>query len=309
MSTGKGYAKIILFGDHFAIYGVPVIATAIDKYVEIKAEKINENDIIFDDKIFHEKISKKNKPNHISNKLFDAMFSDLNLNCLKFTVSGTAIPKAGMGYSAAFNVALARAVGEYLKLDWSDREINEISYKGECVSHGVSSGIDNACATYRSLLWFEKNLNGKEDKIIPLKIKTELILVLGDSKIAHNTKEIISSVKRGAKKDSDKFGKILTEANEIALEAKKSLEENDLEKIGSLMNRNHKLLKQIGVSCPELEKLVDIALTNKALGAKITGAGGGGLIVALCKNEEQQELIAKEIEKEGFGAVKIKLGY
>lgn len=309
MSVGKGYAKIILFGDHFAIYGVPVIATAIDKYVEIKIEKANENDIIFDDKIFYEKVSKKNNPNHINNRLFDAMFSNLNLNRIKFTVSGTAIPKAGMGYSAAFNVALARAVNEYLKLNWSDQEINKISYKGECVSHGISSGIDNACATYRSLLWFEKNLDGKEDKIIPLGTKTELFLVLGDSKIAHNTKEIISNVKRRAKKDSDKFGKILAEANEIALEAKRSLEEKDLEKIGFLMNRNHKLLKQIEVSCPELEKLINIALTNKALGAKITGAGGGGLIVALCENEKYQELIAKKIEKEGFRAIKVKLGY
>jgi len=309
MSTGRGYAKIILFGDHFAVYGIPVIAAAIDKYVEIKAEKINENDIIFDDKIFHERISKKNNPNHINNKLFDAMFSDLNLNRVKFTISGTAIPKAGMGYSAAFNVALARAVSGYLKLNWSNQEINKISYKGECVSHGTSSGIDNACATYKSLLWFEKKLEKKEDKIVPLKIKTELVLVLGDSKIAHNTKKIISSVKRRAKKDSDKFGKILAEANEIVLEAKKSLEEKDLEKIGFLMNKNHKLLKQIGVSCPELEKLIDIVLANKALGAKITGAGDGGLIVALCENEKRQELLAKEIEKEGFGAIKIKLCY
>ena len=176
MSTGKGYAKIILFGDHFAVYGIPVIATAIDKYVEIKVEKINENDIIFDDKIFHEKVSKKDNSNHINNKLFDDMFSDLNLNCVKFTVSGTAIPRAGMGYSAAFNVALARAVNKYLKLNWSDQEINKISYKGECISHGISSGIDNACATYKSLLWFEKNLDSKKDKIIPLRTKTELIL-------------------------------------------------------------------------------------------------------------------------------------
>jgi len=309
MNTGKGYAKIILFGDHFAVYGIPVIATAVDKYVEIKAEKMNENDIIFDDKIFHEKVSKKDNPNHINNKLFDAMFSDLNLNCVKFTVSGTAIPRAGMGYSAAFNVALARAVNKYLKLNWSDQEINKISYKGECISHGTSSGIDNACATYKSLLWFEKNLDSKKNKIIPLKTKTELILVLGDSKIAHNTKEIISSVKRRAKKDSDKFEEVLAEANRIVLEARKSLEEKNLEKIGFLMNRNHKLLKQIGVSCPELEKLINIALTNKALGAKITGAGGGGLIVALCENEKYQELLAKKIEKEGFRAIKIKLCY
>ena len=307
MSTGKGYAKIILFGDHFAVYGVPVIATAIDKYVKIKVEKADENDIIFDDKIFHEKVSKKSNPSHISNKLFDAMFSNLNLNHIKFTVSGTAIPKAGMGYSAAFNVALARAINEYLKLNWSDQKINKISYKGECVSHGAASGIDNACATYKSLLWFEKNLDNGKNKIVPLKIKTELNLVLGDSKIAHNTKEIISSVKRRAKKDFDKFRKILTEANEIVLEAKKSLEEKDLEKMGFLMNRNHKLLKQIRVSCLELEKLVDIALTNKALGAKITGAGCGGLIVALCKNEKHQEFLAKKIKEEGFRAIKVKL--
>ena len=307
MSTGKGYAKVILFGDHFSIYGVPAIVTAIDKYVKIEAEKINKNDIIFDDKVFHEKISKKNEPYHISSKIFDAMFSDLNLNRVKFTVSGTTTPKIGMGYSAAFNVAFARAVNEYLKLNWNDQKINEISYKGECVSHGNASGIDNACATYRSLLWFEKGVNSKENKIMPFKIGSELILVLCDSKIKHNTKEIVANVRRRAKKDPDKFGKILLEAKRIVIEAKESLEKKDFKKVGVLMNRNHKLLMQIGVSCLELEKLVDIALTNKALGAKITGAGGGGAVVMLCKDEKHQNFLAEKVEKENFKAMKMKL--
>ncbi|MEA2098389.1 MAG: mevalonate kinase [Patescibacteria group bacterium] len=301
MSTGKGYAKIILFGDHFAIYGIPAIATAIDKYVKIETEEINEDDIIFDDRIFYEKISKKDEPYHISSRIFDAMFSNLNLNHVKFTVSGTAIPKIGMGYSAAFNVALARAVSEYLKLNWNDQKINEISYKGECVSHGNASGIDNACATYRSLLWFEKN------KIMPFKIGAELKLVLCDSKISHNTKEIVTNVRRRAEENPDKFGKILIEAKKIVIEAKESLEEKDFKKVGILMNKNHKLLEQIGVSCLELEKLVDIALTNKALGAKITGAGGGGAVVMLCRDEEHQNFLAEKIEKENFKAMKVKL--
>lgn len=307
MNTGKGYAKIILFGDHFAIYGVPAIATAIDKYVKIEAEKINKDDIIFDDKVFHKKTSKKDEPYHISSKLFDAMFSDLNLNRVKFTISGTVTPKIGMGYSAAFNVAFARVVNEYLKLNWNDQKINEISYKGECVSHGNASGIDNACATYRSLMWFEKDINNKKNKIMPFKIGAELILVLCDSKITHNTKEIVASVRSRAKEDFNKFGKILLETKKIVIEAKESLEKKDFKKVGVLMNRNHELLRQIGVSCLELEKLVDIALTNKALGAKITGAGGGGAVVMLCENEEHQNFLAEKVEKENFEAMKIKL--
>ena len=118
MAIGRGFGKIILFGEHFVIYGLPGIASGINKYVQAEINGVDSGDILFDDKIFGEIISKKNNPSHILCRLFDAMFSNLNLNSLKITITGNCLPASGMGYSAALNVALARAVSSFLKLGW-----------------------------------------------------------------------------------------------------------------------------------------------------------------------------------------------
>lgn len=304
MAKGRGYAKVILFGEHFVVYGLPAIASAIDRYVEIRIEKTNTDDVIFEDRVFKEKISKNKNPSHISCKLFDAMFGDFNITGIKVAVSATAIPKAGMGYSAAFNVALVRAINDYLSLGLSNEEVNKIAYKGECIAHGNPSGIDNTCATYGSLVWFEKDLKGNDNKFVLFKPKSKLFLILVDSGIKHSTKEIINEVRQKRKREPERFKKIFDNADDIVNKVKLCLENGDLVQLGLLMNQNQELLRQIGVSCEELENLVTIALNNGALGAKITGAGKGGLIVVLCKNKEHQKLISKIFERADFKSIK-----
>lgn len=307
MAIGKGFGKVILFGEHFVVYGLPGIASRIDKYVRVEINTIEENDIIFNDKIFREIVSKKDNPTHILCRLFDVMFSDLNPGSLKITITGNCLPRSGMGYSAALNVALARAINSFLHLKWNDKKISEIAYKGEGLIHGTPSGIDNTCATYGSLVWFEKDMEGGKNKIILFKPGKPIFFVLGNTKIKHDTKKSIDLVRNNKEKNPDLFDKIFSEEKSILSKAKIAIEKEDTEEIGLLMNKNQELLRKIGVSCKELEILIEIALKNGTLGAKLIGAGRGGLMIALCRNIKQQGLIVKAYKKCGFDGTKIKI--
>lgn len=307
-SSGKGYGKTILFGEHFVVYGLPGIASGIDKYVQVEVEPIEEDDVVIDDKKFNSVNKKSENPDFINFKLLEAMFSDLELNKIKITISGTSVPQAGMGYSAVLSVALARALGQYFNKDWNDEKINELAYKGEQFAHGTPSGIDNTCATYGSLVWFEKNLEGGPNTVDPFELSKPLYIVLGDTKKVGPTKELVAAVRGRKEAEPEKYEDIFKQAKDLVFEAKDALTSGDIEKVGTLMDKNHSLLKEIGVSTDELEELVKTAKDNEALGAKLTGAGGGGLMFALCKDAEHQEKVAKAFEEKGYPAFKTVIG-
>jgi mevalonate kinase len=310
-NMGKGYAKIILFGEHFVVYGLPGIAAGIDKYVQFEAQKVKDSDdILFDDKVFNEKISMKAKPDHIKLKIFNAMFADEEFvpkKGIKFIINSTFPAGGGLGYSSAFCVAMARSINNLFDQGWKDEKINELAYKGECVAHGKPSGIDNTCATYGTLIYFEKNLEGGKNKAKPFKCGKPLYLVIADSGVKHDTKEAVSDVAKRKESDEKEFAKLCDEAKRIASKAKTELGYGGIIEVGKLMKQNHELLKTIGVSCPEIEQIVRIMNFEGALGAKLTGAGMGGNVIALCENERHQDKIIASLTGKGYKAIKAKV--
>jgi mevalonate kinase len=226
---------------------------------------------------------------------------------IKFIINSTFSPGGGMGYSAALNVGIARAMNTLFDLGWKDDKINEVGYKGECISHGTPSGIDNTCATYGSLVWFEKNMGGGKNKTKPFKIGKPLLLVIVDTGIKHNTKEAVEGVKKRKEENPAEYEKIFSEAKKIFSKAKTELGYGGIQEIGKLMNQNQELLKKIGVSSPEIEQIIKIALYEGALGAKLTGAGCGGKVLILCENQAQQEKIIATMQTKGFESVKTKI--
>ncbi|MFA5125702.1 MAG: mevalonate kinase [archaeon] len=309
--VGKGYAKVILFGEHFVVYGLPGIASALDKFVQVEVQKVKDSDdVVFDDKVFKEKVSMKENSEHIKCKLFNAMFKEeefVQKKGIKFMINSTFSPGGGMGYSAALNVGIARAMNNLFELGWKDEKINEVGYKGECISHGAPSGIDNTCATYGSLVWFEKNMEGGKNKIKPFKTGKPLLLVIVDTGIKHDTKEAVAGVKKRKEENPEEYKKIFSEAKKIVAKAKKELSYGGIQEIGKLMNQNQELLKKIGVSSPEIEQIIKISLYEGALGAKLTGAGCGGNVLVLCENEAQQNKIIVSLQTKGFRAIKAKI--
>jgi mevalonate kinase len=131
---------------------------------------------------------------------------------------------------------------------------------------------------------------------------------MGNTGIVADTKIVVAGVKERKEKATEKYAQIFKNADKLAQEAKKQLVALDLSKLGLCMNKNHEMLQQIGVSCDELDFLVGVARDNGALGAKMTGTGRGGYMVALTPGRELQERVAAEIERKGFQALCTTIG-
>ena len=187
-------------------------------------------------------------------------------------------------------------------------KINEIAYEAEKAYAGTPSGIDNTAATYGGLIWFKRNLSGGPNTIEKLSIREPVKIIICNTGIVADTKEMVVGVAARKKRNPEKYNPLFKQAEDLALTARKALEEFDLRKVGKLMNANHRLLQEIEVSCEELDYLVNLAREHGAFGAKLTGGGGGGCMVALTPKKELQEAVATAMEKEGFEVLRTKIG-
>ena len=254
------------------------------------------------------KEKKFNEAKQAIKNVIDYMDVDVGCQKLEITFSGNLFAASGVGASAAQATSLARAINDSFTLMLDDEKINEAAYEGEKAYHGTPSGIDNTASTYGGLIWFVKNLKGGKNVIeIPQSAK-KMPLVIGNTGITASTVEVVADVRKLKDANPLRFEKIFSEYHSLAIDAKVALLEGDAIRIGKLMNQNHKLLQDITVSSEINDELVEIALDNGALGAKMTGTGRGGLVIALAKNEEIQEKISKAINIEGYETWKTMIG-
>ena len=157
-------------------------------------------------------------------------------------------------------------------------------------------------------MWFKKNLAGGPATVERLSVRMPVQIVIGSTGKVANTKAMVAGVAERKNKYPEKYGQIFKQAENLTYAGRKALESYDLKKVCELMNENHRLLQEIEVSSMELDLLVDIARKNGAFGAKLTGGGGGGCMVALTPGEELQEKVAAAIEKEGYEVLRTKIG-
>jgi mevalonate kinase len=305
LGTGVGFGKVILFNEHFVVYGLPAIASAISAKTTARVEKLAGSGTELIDNRPETKGYKAEKADQQKESLdimLKFMSIDTKHNSFRITLGGDLLAASGVGASAASCAAIARAFSEELHLGYSDEKINEVAYEGEKGYHGNPSGIDNTAATFGGLIWYRRE--GTSQLMERLKLKAPVEIVMGNTGIIADTKEVVGGVKKRRDKDPAKYERIFKDAKQLAQDAKKHIEGYDLKKLGTLMNENHRLLQEIGVSCSELELLVDLARNNGAWGAKMTGTGRGGYMIALTPGKELQEKVALEIERKGFQALK-----
>jgi mevalonate kinase len=301
---GIGFGKAILFNEHFVVYGIPSIVSSIGKYTVAKVEPLDQPGFKLED-------NREATPNYKEEKLeqqkdsLDRIFRKMDLDPvdtgMRIELGGNLYAASGVGASAASCVAIARALSTYYDLNLSDEEINEIAYEGEKGYHGTPSGIDNTASTYGGIIWFEKRDPGVIERIsLPAPVE----IVMGNTGTVANTSLAVVGVRERKEKNPDKYKQIFNRAENIAYLAKTALQEGDHREVGKLMNENHKLLQQIEVSSKELDFLVSIARDHGSYGAKLTGGGLGGNMLALTPGKELQEEVANAIEKEGFQTIK-----
>jgi mevalonate kinase len=309
LGTGVGFGKVILFNEHFVVYGLPAIASAIGAKTTALVEKQKGTGAeIKDDRPETPgyKAEKLAEQKESLDKMLRFMDIDTERNHFRITLGGDLIAASGVGASAASCAAIARAFSDELGLGYSDERVNEVAYEGEKGYHGTPSGIDNTAATYGGLIWYKREEGSQHME--HMKLKKPVEIVMGNTGIIADTKVVVAGVKERKEKAPEKYAHIFENAEQLVQDARRQLEAFDLQRLGSIMNRNHELLQQIGVSCNELDMLVDLARGSGALGAKMTGTGRGGYIVALTPGMELQERVAVEIERKGFQALRTTIG-
>ena len=305
----KAPGKVILFGEHFVVYGEPSIVMAINRYAHVT---IN----LRDDKAIHITSRDLNVEGIFRNDEYIPIVGSkedrLKLQPIKFCVDKIAdilgekigvditirseLPVAsGLGSSAAVAVATTAALSKLLDLKLDLSKVNELAFEAEKIVHGTPSGVDNTIATYGGIILYTK---GMKLKIERAKASKSLPLVIGDTRIPRSTKVMVENVRKLYEKHKKLISTVMQAYKELYLEAVNALAVGDLEKIGELMCINHGLLWSIGVSNEFLDKLVHTALDAGALGAKLTGAGGGGCMIAL-SYEDSLERIANAIKNAG----------
>jgi mevalonate kinase len=306
---GIGFGKAILFNEHFVVYGVPAIVSAIGKYTVAKAHPFSENRLeLIDNRNATPgyKSDKKDQQQDSIRRIIEKMNLDFSKNeGVEVELAGTLYAASGIGASAASCVAIARALSEYYQLDLSDDDINDIAFEGEKGYHGTPSGIDNTASTFGGLIWFEK----KEPQVMErIDLQNPVEIVMGNTGKVADTTAAVAGVRQRKEQHPEKYDEIFKRAENIAYLAKQAFFDEDLHEIGKLMNENHKLLQQIEVSSKELDFLVKLAREYGAFGAKLTGGGLGGNIIALTPGRKLQDEVANAIEKEGFQTLKTSIG-
>jgi mevalonate kinase len=310
MGRGSGFGKTILFGAHFVVHGVPGIASAVDSAADAVVKKAAKGINVTDERTGAKGYAEKKKLQQLESieRMLTAMNMDPKKVAMAIWLGGNLPGFSGLGASAASSVAIARAIAEEFGLKLSDAQINDVSYEAEKAYAGNPSGIDNTAATFGGLIWFKKNLNSGVNEIEQLSIQEPVEIVIGNTGIVANTKAMVSGVAERKEQNPEKYGRIFKQAEDLAIKGKAALKAFDLKLVGKLMNENHRLLQEIEVSCKELDDLVDLARKQGAVGAKMTGGGGGGCMLALTPGKALQENVASAIEAQGFEVLRTKIG-
>jgi len=299
MGKGSGFGKVILFGEHFVVHGVPGTVSAIDSTADAEVKKSINGITIKDERKGSKGYADEKRAQQLES--IDRILKAMGMEPKTMSFSG-------LGASAASSVAIARAIAEEYGKKLSDERINEIAYEAEKAYAGTPSGIDNTAATFGGLLWFKKNMSGGANTITKLRIREPVEIVIGSTGVVANTKAMVEGVADRKRKHPEKYDLLFEQAEALALIGRKALQEYNLKKVGELMNENQSLLQEIEVSHEKLDHLVNITRNQGAYGAKLTGGGGGGCMVALTPGKELQERVAKAIENEGCEVLRTRIG-
>lgn len=324
--------KIILFGEHAVVYGVHGLACAIDKYTTVTVNKTKADGKIIihnwgetkettkdECKALYEKVqelAKGEKYNDMVKELATEKQSfmkyiigsviNLGIDVKDIDVTAESELCKGMGGSAAMASAAVLALTEYfrkpMQYTLTKEKINELAYQCDVFAHGGRpSGIDNTTVVNGGYIMFRKD--GGMERLIT---DTKLNVVIGDTKVRTTTGKMVENLRKLQSRNK-KVKKAIQDVEQITDSAVDALKTNDTRLLGKLMDENQRLLEIMKVSHPKLRKLITAAKRAGALGAKLSGAGGGGIMYALA-TEENKDAIASAITNAGGEAIIAKLG-
>ncbi len=309
MGRGTGFGKTILIGDQFVLYEVPAIVAALSFETVAEVERGEGRGWTLDDRrteVPGYKEEKKEQQRKSIDRILAVMGIDTNEHPLRIAFGGPLLAGSGVGASAASCVALARALNDEFGLVLPDAEINRIAWEGEFAYHGLPSGVDNTASTYGGLLFYRVKNNEKIFDRIAAPAPFEI--VLANSGVTADTSKLRGETERQRIAAPDLYRRRLDRIREQSYAMKACLERGDIPGVGRLMNENHEILIEMNLSHERLIRLCDLARESGALGAKLTGGGRGGYMVAITPEADLQARVAAEMEREGFAVIRARIG-
>lgn len=305
-AIGAGHGKIILLGEHSVVYGRRAIAAPIPLAIQARIEDTSSGiDLIIPRWSIEQRLDFNAKRPPSFTRSLARVLETLGLSGRGMRIEVFPnVPRAmGLGGSAALAVAVLRALDAHFRLELSAERINEMAFECEKVAHGTPSGLDNTLATYGQFMLFR---SGQIQERQPLVVDEPLPMVIGMSGVESLTARTVARVREAWQRNPTLYERIFDEIDSLVGVALDALRKQDYEALGEAMNINQGLLNAMQVSSWELEELIHLARAHGAVGAKLTGGGGGGSIIALCPDCAPQ--VARAIREAGYHAIEVQVG-
>jgi mevalonate kinase len=297
--TATAPGKIILFGEHAVVYGEPALAVPVQA-VQVRAIvspvipgrsgdiRIEAPDISLSADL------KDLNPDHPLRVAISEVVKEEGLESIpacSVQITSTIPVASGLGSSAAISTALINAMAAFLGIRMTDEQISKAAFEVEKIHHSTPSGIDNSVVVYGQPVYYQK---GNPLEFLP--IKNPFSILIAGSGSPGDTRNAVTAVRESWLAEPEKFNMIFSEIGVISRKARELIIQGDIRELGPLMDQNHELLQELGVTTPSLDQLVHIARQGGALGAKLSGGGLGGHIIALIADDPDtvQERLLEE---------------
>jgi hydroxymethylglutaryl-CoA reductase len=303
-SVASAAGKVILLGEHAVVYGRHALAVPISDAVRVAVTSATGPTRVNIGEWGLQRVIDRDDGDGIGaavSLIVDRLGA--HGQCFQIEISTDLPIGMGLGSSAAIAVAMTRAIALHLGRDIDDEEVNEIAYDCEKLAHGTPSGVDNTLSCYGEPMLFQ-NAGGL--KVEQLSLKEPLPMVVGFSHQSGPTHEQVAGVRARFERDSERYNALFDQIDELGKAGAQALTAGDYPELGRLMNICHGLLNALQVSTPDLEHMVSIARDSGALGAKLTGAGGGGSIIALCPDAEAA--VQRALNQAGYQCLQMNTG-
>ncbi len=276
--------KVILTGEHAVVYGQPAIAAPVHEVRARASVEANPGGdpasvfILAPDIDLKTSLSDLPRDHPMLNiiKGVQKILGTSHLPALTITVSSTIPIAAGLGSGAAISVAITRALSAFLGSPLSNEQVSQLAYETDRYYHGTPSGIDNTVISFGRLVFFQR-----EHPIEMLVNEQDFTLVIADTGEKSRTGEVVAELRKRVQSDPQRYQPLFKQIGDITLAAREAIEQSDPARLGNLFTENHTLLQQLDVSSTKLDGLVKAALDAGAMGAKLSGAGRGGNMIAI----------------------------